>query len=125
MFAMSPEAFERIVDQEWDEVPAHFRDRLDNVVIAVEEFADPYTLHLAGLRHPAQLLGFYHGVPLTNRTHDYGLVAPDKISIYRRPILAQCYNAEQVQALVRRVLRHEIAHYFGIDDDRLTEIGAY
>ncbi len=117
--------FERMVEEAWEELPARFRDRLENVVIVVEDFADPQTLRLAGLRHPSQLLGFYHGVPLTARTTEYGMVAPDKISLYRVPILQECNDPGEVWELVRRVLRHEIAHYFGIDDDRLTELGAY
>ena len=117
--------FERMVNEAWQELPAGFRDRLENVVIVVEDFADPYTLRLAGLRHPSQLLGFYHGVPLTERTTGYNLVAPDKISLYRVPILQECSDPGQVGTLVRRVLRHEIAHYFGIDDDRLEKLGAY
>ncbi|MGE5140083.1 MAG: metallopeptidase family protein, partial [Rudaea sp.] len=99
---LSPAEFQRMVDDAWDALPAQFRDRLDNVAISVEELADPYTLSMAGVRHPYELLGFYHGVPLTERTHDYGMVAPDRISLYRRPILAQSRTAEQAAALVGR-----------------------
>jgi predicted Zn-dependent protease with MMP-like domain len=72
-----------------------------------------------------QLLGFYHGVPRTRRTHSYGLVLPDKITIYRRPIEIRSRTPEETRATVRRVVRHEIAHHFGISDNRLREIGAY
>jgi predicted Zn-dependent protease with MMP-like domain len=71
------------------------------------------------------LLGFYHGVPLTKRTTNYNMVTPDKTSIYQKPIEAQCRTEEELRQLVIRVLRHEVAHYFGIDDDRLDELGAY
>ncbi len=125
MVPMRLPMFENLVDQAWQELPARFRDRLDNVFIVVEDFANPHTLKLAGIGHPAALLGFYHGVPLTARKTNYGMVAPDKISLYRIPILQQCQAPEEVPLLIRRVLRHEIAHYFGIDDDRLEEIGAY
>jgi predicted Zn-dependent protease with MMP-like domain len=125
MFTLSPDAFEQLLSEAFEELPEVFRARLDNVVIVVEEYADARTLRSVGLRHPAQLLGLYHGVPLTARPHDYGLVTPDRISIYRQPILMQCANLEQVRALVGRVLRHEIAHYFGIDDNRLEELDAY
>ena len=97
--------------------PGHF--------IFVEEWPDRHTLRVAGVQSPYGLLGFYHGVPLTERTTYYGLVAPDKISIYRRPIEAQCRTLDELRALVRRVVLHEIAHHFGIDDDRLHTIGAY
>jgi predicted Zn-dependent protease with MMP-like domain len=79
----------------------------------------------AGVRHPAQLLGFYHGVPQTKRTRHYGLVLPDKISIYQRPIEMRCRTIEETVRMIHRVLRHEIAHHFGIDDARLREMGAY
>ncbi len=117
--------FERFVDEALQDVPAYFRNQIVNLAIVVEDWPDRETLRMAGVRHPAQLLGFYHGVPLTNRTSHYMLVAPDKISIYRQPILMQCQTWEEARALTHRVLRHEVAHYFGIDDDRLREIGAY
>jgi predicted Zn-dependent protease with MMP-like domain len=70
-------------------------------------------------------MGFYHGIPQTKRTHDYGLVLPDKISIYQRPIEMRCHTVQQVRTTIRRILRHEVAHHFGLDDERLREIGAY
>lgn len=125
MSAMDPMDFEELVAQAVADLPEDFREKLENVAILVEEWPDLTTMGLAGVRSPTQLLGFYHGVPHTHRTTGYGLVPPDKISIYRRPILMRCRTPEEVQALVRRVVYHEIAHHFGIDDDRLREIGAY
>jgi predicted Zn-dependent protease with MMP-like domain len=122
---MKPEAFERLVAQALDDLPRDIQHALDNVEVVVEDWPDRATLRRAGLRHPMQLLGFYHGVPRTKRTHNYGLVLPDKITIYRRPIEMRSHTAEEVRATVRRVVKHEIAHHFGIDDDRLHEIGAY
>lgn len=122
---MKQEAFERLVAQALDDLPAEIQEQLDNVDVLVEDWPDPMTLRRAGVRHPVQLLGFYHGVPRTKRTHSYGLVLPDKIIIYRRPIEIRSRTAEEVRATVRRVVRHEIAHHFGISDDRLREIGAY
>jgi predicted Zn-dependent protease with MMP-like domain len=122
---MSPEAFEALVDEAVAEIPARFRNAIENLAIVVEEFPDAWTLQSVGAPGPYNLLGFYHGVPLTQRTQNYANVAPDQISIYRQPILAQCRNDEEIRSLVKRVVRHEIAHHFGIDDDRLEEIGAY
>jgi predicted Zn-dependent protease with MMP-like domain len=122
---MQRQAFERLVAAALDELPQEIQQALDNVDVVIEDWADPTTLRRAGLRHPTQLLGFYHGVPRTKRTHNYGLVLPDKISIYRRPIEMRAHTAEEARAIVRRVVRHEIAHHFGVDDDRLREIGAY
>ncbi len=117
--------FDRFIEEGLRELPPYFRNQIENLVIVAEDWPDRETLRLAGVRHPAELLGFYHGVPLTKRTAHYMLVAPDKISIYRQPILLQCRNWQEVRALTQRVLRHEVAHYFGIDDDRLRTIGAY
>ena len=122
---LSREAFEKLVAQALDELPDSFREVLENVEIVAEAWPDRETLKLAGVRSPANLLGFYHGVPQTKRTHHYGLVLPDKISIYQRPIEMRCRTAEEIRTTIRRVLRHEIGHHFGIDDDRLREIGAY
>lgn len=117
--------FEALVAETLDSLPATFLDALDNVEIVIEEWPDRATLRAAGVRSRYELLGFYHGIPLTERTTSYGLVSPDKISIYRRPIEAICASEADLRATVRRVVLHEIAHYFGIDDDRLHEIGAY
>jgi predicted Zn-dependent protease with MMP-like domain len=122
---MSQETFERLVAEALDDLPQEFQERLNNVDVVIDDWADPATLKRAGLRHPMQLLGFYHGVPQTKRSHRYGLVLPDKITIYRRPIEMRSRTREETQAIIRRVVRHEIAHHFGIDDDRLRELNAY
>jgi predicted Zn-dependent protease with MMP-like domain len=122
---MDRRAFERLVAEALDDLPRTWQEKLDNVEVVVEDWPDPETTRRAGVRHPAQLLGFYHGVPHTQRTHDYGLVLPDKISIYQRPIERTCRTVDEVRATIRRVLRHEVGHHFGLDDERLWEIGAY
>ncbi len=118
-------AFETLVADAVDGLPETFVDMLDNVEIVIESWPDAYTLRQVGARSRYDLLGFYHGIPQTARPHYYGNVAPDKISIYQRPIEAQCNSLEEVSRMVGRVVRHEIAHHFGIGDDRLQEIGAY
>jgi predicted Zn-dependent protease with MMP-like domain len=122
---MEPELFEELVAETIDALPDIFFNALDNVDIVVEDFPDPHTLRLARVNSPYALLGFYHGVPLTARTTNYGLISPDKISIYRRPIEAQCRTTAEIRDLTRTVVLHEIAHFFGISDDRLRELGAY
>jgi predicted Zn-dependent protease with MMP-like domain len=117
--------FEHWVEEAVIQLPEYFRARLDNVAIVVEEWADRETLRAAGVRRPEELLGFYHGIPLTKRTSGYLLVTPDKISIYRRPILLQCRTLDEARRLAQHVVQHEIAHYFGISDERLHELGAY
>jgi predicted Zn-dependent protease with MMP-like domain len=125
MLDMDEIAFEELVEEAVASIPEAFLEMLDNVAIVVEDWPDRETMRLAGIRSPYQLLGFYHGIPQTGRTSGYNLVAPDRISIYRRPIEAQCRSEEQLREMVRRVVLHELAHHFGIDDGRLHEIGAY
>lgn len=117
--------FERLVAEALDTLPEFFREKLDNVEVVVEDWPHPETMRLAGVRDPTQLLGFYHGVPQTRRTHSYSLVLPDKITIYQRPIEMRCHTIDQVRATIHHVLRHEVAHHLGLDDDRLRDIGAY
>ena len=123
--AVKREAFERLVAEALDNLPEDIQHALDNVDVVIEDWADGGTLRRAGLRHPTQLLGFYHGVPRTKRGRGYNLVLPDKISIYRRPIEMRARTDDEVRRIVQRVVRHEIAHHFGIDDARLRDIGAY
>jgi predicted Zn-dependent protease with MMP-like domain len=122
---MDRAVFEGLVAQALDAIPQDIRQRMENVEVVVEDWPDANTISRAGVKHAGQLLGFYHGVPLTRRSHSYRLVLPDKISIYRIPILMRCSGPDEVQRTVQRVLRHEIGHHFGIHDDRLLEIGAY
>ncbi|HEY68264.1 MAG TPA: metallopeptidase family protein [Thermoflexia bacterium] len=122
---MDRRAFERLVAEALNDLPEIFREKLDNVEVVVQGWPSRETMRLTGVRHPAQLLGFYHGVPQTKRTHNYGLVLPDKITIYQRPIEMRCRTMEEIRATIHHVLCHEIAHHFGIGDERLREIGAY
>jgi len=121
----SRDTFQHLVAEALDGLPAEIQEKLDNVDVVIADWPDQATLRRAGTRHPIDLLGFYHGVPQTKRSHRYGLVLPDKITIYRRPIEMRSRNLEEARALIARVVRHEIAHHFGIDDDRLRELGAY
>ena len=122
---MDRRTFERLVAQAIDALPGEFRDKLDNVEVVVQDWPGQETMRLANVRSPTQLLGYYHGVPQAKRSHRYMLVLPDKISIYQRPIEMRCRTAEDVRRTIHHVLRHEIAHHFGIGDERLREIGAY
>ena len=117
--------FDELVLSAIEDLPDPFLACLANVAIVVEEWPDRASLRAVGVRERENLLGLYQGIPQTERTHGYNLVMPDKISIYRRPILMRCHTDPEIRDLVQRVVRHEIAHHFGIDDDRLTEIGAY
>jgi predicted Zn-dependent protease with MMP-like domain len=108
--------FERAVQDVLDSLPDRFRAAISNVEIVVED--EPP----AGSR----LLGLYQGIPLTKRTHWYAFALPDKISIYRGPIERMCGDdRDRLEAEVRHVVLHELAHHFGISDERLLQIGRY
>lgn len=122
---MDSQTFESLVARALDELPLSLRQQVANVAIVVEEWPDDETLEMAGVDNPADLLGFYYGVPLTERTHDYGLVLPDKISLFRQPIINSCSKEDEIPEAIKKTLLHELAHYFGIDDERLEELGRY
>jgi predicted Zn-dependent protease with MMP-like domain len=122
---MESQQFDKLVTQAVESLPDEFRERLENIDIVVADMPTRAQMkHLKG-RRGEMLLGLYEGVPLTERTHGYGLVMPDKITIFQKPIEAICRNEAQIVEQIRRVVRHEIAHHFGISDDRLNELGRY
>lgn len=118
--------FERLVAEALDELPPFFQAKMDNVEVLIQPWPSPSDLHSVGLRSPYQLLGLYHGVPLTARTQGYNLVPPDTITLFQRP-LERVAGADPaaVRAQVRHTVIHELAHHFGISDERLRELGAY
>jgi predicted Zn-dependent protease with MMP-like domain len=109
---VEPGAFEDMVVAALDSLPEDLGRLMRNVAVTVE--------HGPG---PRGLLGLYQGIPLTSRTSQYAGVLPDRITIYRRAICAICDTEAEVVEQVRRTVIHEVAHHFGIDDARLTELG--
>jgi predicted Zn-dependent protease with MMP-like domain len=108
--------FEEYAQDALDSLPSELRTRMSNVEIVVEDEAPP------GQR----LLGLYEGVPLTKRSSHYGGVLPDKITIYRGPLMRLYgHDPERLRREVSRVVLHEVAHHFGISDERLIEIDRY
>jgi len=122
---MDEETFNAVVAAVLDDLPEEFAELLNNIEVIVEP--QPRAEHRRAVRiKPWQTLyGLYQGVPLTQRRHNYGLVAPDTITIFREPLLRDFPQPERLRAQIRRTVLHEIAHFFGIDDDRLHELGAY
>lgn len=120
--AMNQEEFAQLVTRAVEGLPPEFLDKLDNVDIVVEEYPTPARLRKSGLRRGETLLGLYEGVPQTRRGSHYGTVLPDKITLFQKPIEAKCRSDARVYEEIKRVLKHEIAHHFGISDARLREI---
>lgn len=104
--------FESLVAKALDDLPEEFRLRLENVEVVVEDAPGR-----------ADLLGLYQGIPQTERGAGYAGVLPDKITIFRLPIEARARSPEHLEEEVRKTVWHEIAHHFGITDERLRELG--
>jgi predicted Zn-dependent protease with MMP-like domain len=120
---MDSQRFEQLVIRAIESLPDEFRERLDNIDIVIADRPSPEQMEHLDRKRGETLLGLYEGVPLTHRHSSYGLVAPDKITIFQKAIEAVCHNDRQIITEVRRVVLHEIAHHFGIDDDSLRELG--
>ena len=119
---MDRERFEWLVVEAVNSLPEEFSTRLENIDVVVEDWPAPAQLAKVGLRRGETLLGLYEGVPRTKRGRHYGLVPPDKITIFQKPIEAKCGYDEEIIAEIQRVVRHEIAHHFGIGDTRLRQL---
>lgn len=124
-YNLSPEEFSAFVEEAWQTLPVNFQEALENITIVTRPWPTPAEQRRAHVPLGSTLLGLYQGVPLTKRTGGYQLVPPDIITLYQGPIEATCSVKGAVPGKIRHVLVHEIAHYFGISDDRLRELGAY
>ena len=113
--AMDDERFDRLVSEAIESVPDDLMGLLDNCILVVED--DPPE------GEPDDLLGLYDGIPLTERDTSYAGVLPDRIMIFRNPTLELCSSEGEVVEEVHITVVHEIAHFFGIDDDRLHDLG--
>ena len=114
MIEMSVERFDDLVRDALDTLPPELAGLIDNCVVLVEGDPPP---------DDPDLLGLYEGTPLTERDSGYTMVAPDRITLFRNVVLDVCEDEDQVVEEVRITVVHEIAHHFGIDDDRLHELG--
>ncbi len=117
--------FEEMVAAAVDGLPVRFGERIANLEFAIEDFATPQDQARMGVPRNATLLGVYRGVPLPRRGAGYNMALPDRIVIFRGPLQSMALDEADLSARVERVVRHEVAHYFGISDERLHEIGAY
>jgi predicted Zn-dependent protease with MMP-like domain len=113
MVEVSPARFEELVEDALDRVPERLLRALDNVVVQVED---------ENLDEP-HLLGLYSGIDLTRRSHEYSFALPDAITIYRLPLQRLCADEDELADQIAVTVVHELGHHFGIDDDRLHELG--
>ena len=119
---MEREEFELLVGRALAALPREFRERLENLTVMVEDWPSRRQLREAGVGHREGLLGLYEGIPQTERGEGYNLVLPDRITIFQRPIELTCRSRREMIEEIGRVVRHEIAHHFGLSDEALEEI---
>jgi len=114
--------FEALVERALRTLPRRFKDKIANVAVVVEDWADDETLREVGIEPPDTLYGLYRGIDLTRRDSSYGNVLPDTIHIYQGPVEEDCADDAEMAELVRDTVIHEIGHYFGLDDDTMEGI---
>lgn len=118
---MQRDRFRRLVYRAIEDLPAEFRRMFENVAVVVEREPSAHDREEAGLEADDDLFGLYVGTPLTDR-HDYHMLLPDRILIFQGPH-ERHFAADRLEAEIRRTVVHEVAHFFGIDDDRLDALG--
>lgn len=122
MVRIPADRFEQLVAEAIESLPEKFLSRFNNVVVVVEDRPSREQRDHHGLGPGETLFGLYEGVPMTDRG-SYSPVMPDRITIFRRPLEQYCDSEEELAREVRNTVIHEVAHFFGIDDDRLHELG--
>ena len=123
---MDRKEFEELAIKAIDELPEDFKNKLENVDVVIEDEPNMDQVKTMKLGSKGRLLGLYQGVPLKARTHYYGMVLPDKITLFKTNIERVCRaTGTDPYYEIRHVLQHEIAHHFGISDQRLRDMGTY
>ena len=122
---MDEQTFNDLVVEALESLPAEFAELLENIEVLVEPQPKPHHRQAVGIKPWQTLYGLYQGVPLTKRNRAYGLVPPDTITIFSKPLIRDFPHPDALRKQVQRTVLHEIAHHFGINDDRLRELGAY
>ncbi len=115
--------FQRLVARALDRLPKQFRDHMENVEVVLVDWPTREELAEAGLEPDEILFGLYEGVPLIERTSGYGMVLPDRITIFRGPIEEACRSDAEIIDEVRITVLHEVGHFFGMTDEELERSG--
>ena len=121
---MYRERFEVLVARALDDLPLEFKSRLENVDVVVQDYPTSRQMGRIKLGGRTHLLGLYEGVPQTRRGRHYGMVVPDKITIFQKAIEATTRSDKEIENEIQRVVRHEIAHHFGSNEETLRRLEA-
>lgn len=122
MYAIEKPAFEALVTNTIESLPKERLDAIQNIVFLVEDEPSKEQRHTLGLRPCQSLFGLYQGVPLTERRGGYVLTLPDRITIFQTPHMMFANSFEELQSQVKNTVWHEVAHYFGLNHDRIEEL---
>jgi predicted Zn-dependent protease with MMP-like domain len=121
---MTRRQFRRLVEKEVDSLPSPFRERMENVEIVIEDEPTDEQIASAGL-DPEQddLFGLYEGTPLPERGHDFAMALPDRIILFYLPLVETFDDEHELAREIRTTVIHEVAHFFGLDDDEIEDAG--
>lgn len=119
---MNKKKFEELVEKAYQRIPEEFKQKIENVVITVEDYPSREDLEKLEIRGKGLLLGLYRGTPLPQRSVWQGVRTPDEIVLFQKDIEKVCRNDKEIEERVDEVLKHEIAHYFGLTDDEIYEL---
>jgi predicted Zn-dependent protease with MMP-like domain len=119
---MTRRQFEALVEKAMRKLPKKFKEKISNIAVVVEDWADEATLRDVGIEPPDTLYGLYRGIELAQRDSSYGNVLPDVITIYQGPIEEDAADQEEMAEIVRETVVHELGHYFGLDDETMHRI---
>jgi len=119
---VTEEEFEELVAEAISSLPEKFKEKMENVVVVIEGLPSRELLMEMKIKSPYGLLGLYRGIPYPRRGIWYRNVMPDKIIIFKKPIEVRCKSKEEIKESVRRVVVHEIGHYFGLGEADLRKI---
>lgn len=122
---MNLREFEDLISASLDGLPPAIQEMLDNVAVMARHFPTREQLQGNKLSNKYELLGLYEGVPLTERDGNYNMVLPDRITLFKDPIEAVCDSSEAMAEQIKRTVKHELAHHFGITDEQLEDMGRY
>lgn len=123
MLKLSDDEFAELVREALRDIPDALMEFMANIVVDVEPRPSREDLEAVGIDDPTELLGLYHGTPLTERMADDGVHLPDRISIYKKNLEMMCDSREELIEQIRTTVFHEVGHYFGLDEDELEALG--
>ena len=123
MYRVSEEDFHLMMEKAITEIPENFKNKIENLVFIAEPYPTENDLARLSLKNRYSLLGLYSGVPYTHRSTWYGNVTPDRIILFQKNIESHCSSSQELYNKIKEVMIHEIAHYFGMDEDEIRNAG--